>query len=268
MPLAFPPLPFSPTRLRSYILRLPLFTRTVLIAIVTLCLLDLQPAWSVARWGALKPSEVSLMSMHRLNTYPIVHQGFIHAFLNILALTPLLERFEAEYGTLTSLAMFFGPLSTFPGGLYILVEKCIFRQDTAILGSSIWVFLLLASEAMKTYASNPHFSLGTYKIPTWATPLIGTIFVSALIPNTSFVGHLCGIAVGYALGLGYLKILFPPEKILRWVESKLNLLGILPHYVSVDQKTYGRYGILPTGNSSSGPGTTMSYFGSTQRLGP
>jgi glycosylphosphatidylinositol transamidase len=29
-------------------------------------------------------------------------------FLNVLALTPLLERFEAEYGTLTTLALFMG----------------------------------------------------------------------------------------------------------------------------------------------------------------
>ena len=28
--------------------------------------------------------------------------------MNILALTPLLERFESEHGTLTSLALFFG----------------------------------------------------------------------------------------------------------------------------------------------------------------
>lgn len=28
--------------------------------------------------------------------------------MNVLALTPLLERFESEYGTLTSLALFFG----------------------------------------------------------------------------------------------------------------------------------------------------------------
>jgi hypothetical protein len=27
---------------------------------------------------------------------------------NVIALTPLLERFEAEHGTLTSLALFFG----------------------------------------------------------------------------------------------------------------------------------------------------------------
>lgn len=46
--------------------------------------------------------------VYRINTYPIVHAGFLHAFLNIIAVTPLLEKFEAEHGTLTSLAMFLG----------------------------------------------------------------------------------------------------------------------------------------------------------------
>ena len=70
-------------------------------------------------------------------------------------------------------------------------------------------------------------------------------------------------------GLGYLKILAPPEKVLRWIEGKLNLLGRLPHYVSIDQKTYGRYGVLPTTNAPSGAsGGEGSYVGSTERLGP
>ena len=70
-------------------------------------------------------------------------------------------------------------------------------------------------------------------------------------------------------GLGYLKVLVPPEKVLRWIEGKLNLLGRLPHYVSVDQKTYGRYGVLPSSNASgaSGNQVPMSFLGSTQRLG-
>lgn len=73
----------------------------------------------------------------------------------------------------------------------------------------------------------------------------------------------------FLVGLGYLKIFVPPEKVLRWIESKLNLLGRLPHYVSVDQKTYGRYGVLPATNAAgaSGNQTPMSYLGSTQRLG-
>jgi len=62
---------------------------------------------------------------------------------------------------------------------------------------SIWVFTLLAMEAVKTYKSNPHFQLGTTQIPTWITPLVMVLFVSFLIPNTSFLGHVCGLAFGY-----------------------------------------------------------------------
>lgn len=43
-----------------------------------------------------------------MNTFPLIHLNLLHALLNLLALTPLLERFESEYGTLTSAAMFFG----------------------------------------------------------------------------------------------------------------------------------------------------------------
>lgn len=70
-------------------------------------------------------------------------------------------------------------------------------------------------------------------------------------------------------GLGYLKVLAPPEKVLRWIEGKLNLLGRLPRYISMDQKIYGRYGVLPTANAPSVDGTGEgSYIGSTERLGP
>lgn len=45
--------------------------------------------------------------------------------------------------------------------------------------------------------ANPPTSLGTYKIPTWTSPLLASVFVAILIPNTSFLGHLCAILVGY-----------------------------------------------------------------------
>lgn len=45
---------------------------------------------------------------YRLSTFPLIHLNAIHALLNILALTPLMERFESEHGTLTALALFFG----------------------------------------------------------------------------------------------------------------------------------------------------------------
>lgn len=52
--------------------------------------------------------------VYRLNTYPLIHMGFLHAFLNAIALVPLMERFEAEHGTLLTGAMFLGRMiSTF-----------------------------------------------------------------------------------------------------------------------------------------------------------
>jgi hypothetical protein len=57
---ALPPLPFNPTRLRSYILRLPLFTRVTLLIIFAFWLLELQTVWSVVNWGALVPNEIGI----------------------------------------------------------------------------------------------------------------------------------------------------------------------------------------------------------------
>jgi glycosylphosphatidylinositol transamidase len=191
-------------------------------------------------------------------------------------------------------------LSTIPALLYTLIERGILRMNTTVLGAryelrtqqkhciltrvSIWVFTLLAMEAMKTYKANPYFMLGDTKIPTWITPLVLVLFTSVLVPSTSFLGHICGLLFGYGCklpqrimdngltitgGLGYLKFLAPPEKILRWIEGKMNLLGRLPHYVSVDQKTYGRFGVLPT--TTTTPTLTVvdpTYVASTNRLGP
>lgn len=61
-------------------------------------------------------------TVYRLNTYPFIHMGFFHALLNLLALIPLLERFEAEHGTLTSVALFVG--REFPAMYYAGARSC------------------------------------------------------------------------------------------------------------------------------------------------
>ena len=119
----------NPAKFQKYIFRLPLLTRTALLLIVAFWVLELQSAWDVATWGALIPREVNLktsmckpqdnlcwslchtdisLTVYRLNTYPLVHLGFIHTVFNIIALVPLLERFEAEHGTLLTAAFFAG----------------------------------------------------------------------------------------------------------------------------------------------------------------
>ncbi|KAF2728264.1 hypothetical protein EJ04DRAFT_516747 [Polyplosphaeria fusca] len=260
-----PSLPqFNPLRIRSYVLRLPLATRLMMAAIVGLWAATIPLPWLRA-WASLDPDKIGLATMHRFNTFPLMHINFFHMIFNVIALTPLLERFESEFGTLVTLALFTGPFGLLPGGLYYLLETFVLRGNTTVMGASVWVFLLLSSEAMKTYKANPNFSIGPYKIPTWTTPLILVLVVSFLVPNVSLLGHLCGAGIGFLWGLGYIRFLVPHEKILRWIESKLNLLGRLPHYVSVDQKTYGRYGVLPT---AAGLGNMPRSPEPGQRLGP
>jgi GPI-anchor transamidase subunit GAA1 len=135
--LPFPTAVFNPNRVRSYILRLPLFTRGVILAVLVFWMLELQTVWSVIEWGSLKPSQIGIFTggMYRLNTFVFVHLGFWHMLFNIVILVPLLERFEREFGTLTSVALFLGPLATIPGAIYLIIEGMIFRRDTAVLGA-------------------------------------------------------------------------------------------------------------------------------------
>lgn len=100
--------------------------------------------------------------------------------------------------------------------------------------------------------------------------------------------------MGYAWGLGWIRFLAPPDKVVLWIERKGDLLRRVPHWVSVDKSTYGRYGVLPGVNGVGAPtrfgaragggagspvvgggsggagvnGAAVGPVGSTQRLGP
>lgn len=133
---------FSTLRARSYVFRLPLFTRAIALIIIALWLVGLQSVWDLRQWGAMIPDQISFATGslwsdccqvtrleleltwcsilgYRLSTFPLIHVNFLHAILNVLALTPLMERFENEYGTLTTLALFFGRKRTTRSNLFL-----------------------------------------------------------------------------------------------------------------------------------------------------
>lgn len=41
------------------------------------------------------------------------------------------------------------------------------------------------------------YSIAGYLIPTWISPLVLIVVSSVLLPNTSFLGHMCAVTVGY-----------------------------------------------------------------------
>ena len=56
-----PTLPqLNPARFRSYVFRIPLFTRIILFLIILFWVLEFQSTWDIAKWGALVPLEVNL----------------------------------------------------------------------------------------------------------------------------------------------------------------------------------------------------------------
>ncbi|KAF2399907.1 hypothetical protein EJ06DRAFT_494686 [Trichodelitschia bisporula] len=238
---------FNPARLRSYLFRLPLCTRIFLAIIVAFWFASISGGFQ--HWTTLTPEEVFAGGAYRLNTYPFLHRGIIHAVINIIALTPLLERFESEHGTLVTLVLFTGPFSTIPGVLYVLTNLFVLHTNTSACGASIWTFLLFSAQCVIQSRTTPYLPLpipSPYRIPTATLPLITMLLTWLFVPYTSLLGHICGSAVGYLWGLGYIRFLAPPEKVLRWIETKFNPLARIPHYVSVDQKVFGRYGVLPS----------------------
>ena len=187
----------STLRARSYMSRIPLFTRFVAVLIIVLYIFSLQSYWDILEWGSLKPAAMSLKTLFQINAFPLIHTGVFHAVINIVALVPLMDRFETENGTLSSLILFFGPLSTIPAFLYVFVERLVLRGDTAVMGASIWVFLLMGIESIRTHQANPALAIWNHRIPTWTMPLVAILIVAALLPGTSTLGHICGLGVGY-----------------------------------------------------------------------
>lgn len=57
-------------RIRSYVFRLPLFTRLILFLIIILWIVSIQSVWDIQTWGALIPKEIGF-STSTTTTTPI-----------------------------------------------------------------------------------------------------------------------------------------------------------------------------------------------------
>lgn len=53
---------FSTVRARSYLLRLPLFTRAMVLVIVLFWIAGIQSVWDLREWGALIPDKLNFFT--------------------------------------------------------------------------------------------------------------------------------------------------------------------------------------------------------------
>ncbi|KAF8541956.1 rhomboid protein 2 [Trichophaea hybrida] len=249
------------SRFENYLRRLPLLTKTVFFAITLARVVEWIGVPLEEMW-ALDPERMDLSQMHRLNTYILVHANVVHMLVNLIAVTPLLERFEREVGTLKTALLVAGPIVTFPAGLYLAIEMGIFRGGQAVVGVSALVFTLLAVEAVKTCGFQPYYRIVGWEIPTWTTPIFWMVFASFLWPASSALGHFCGLVVGYAYACRCLRLLEPSEWILTKVEQKLGFLLLrLPWYVNLEKRQELNYMEMLPAVGGGGPREAGSSAG-------
>ncbi|KAK6509403.1 putative rhomboid protease [Arthrobotrys musiformis] len=236
-----------PDRIASTVRRLPILTRGLLGLTVVLFILgrvvEVNPVLE------LDNQAFGITQLHRLNTYPFVHRGWIHLIIDLLAVTYPLSRFEREKGTLHTLLMVVGPFSTFPAVGYTVIDKFFWGGLGVYYGMSVFIVMFAAMDATRVYKYKPYYWIGGYRVPSWAPVVGGVILLEVFLGGgTGWVVHILGMAVGWAYAAEYLKLLEPPEKVLKFVETKLRfLVSRVPFYVALDGRdSAGHTLVLPT----------------------
>ncbi|KAF8444314.1 hypothetical protein BGX38DRAFT_711897 [Terfezia claveryi] len=245
-----PPPGISIAPLRTYLTKLPLLTVLISGLCVLLWVVEAVTTLPVGEFLRLDPRAMGLSQLHRINTYPLVHLGWLHLLLNLVAWIPLSERFEREVGSAKMGGLVLGPLVTIPAAIYLLVEMGLLGGSTSVSGLSALILTLITIDAVRTSVHQPTFILFGKTLSTLYTPVITLSILFLLFPLSSLLGHLCGVAVGYAYGLKYLSKLDPPDWILVKVEGKLSQWGAMRKlngwgWVGVEGREEGRYMWLP-----------------------
>lgn len=172
----------------------------------------------------LKPSTPLHLDLNTLSFYIFPHLDIFHLVVNLVALYPLLSRYERAHGTVYT-GITLNVLAVVTALQYCLVGLVLYPNEGAagLLGI---VFSLLMFFCYKEHFAFPvcyTFKVGgsEYLIPTLGFPFLNLIAVAIIVPQASFFGHLAGISAGYLLATDRLKLLFPALKIVLWIEKKL-----------------------------------------------
>jgi glycosylphosphatidylinositol transamidase len=212
--------------LSAFLLSLPLFTLglcAVLIfvhvahslvgvfAVPSLCLSPLQVVASLSQLELLG-------SVRRLACSPFVHANLSHLALNTLSLASIGTRLEDAVGTVQVAALHFWCLI---GSelLYVVVASAL-RVSECVIGYSAILFGLWVVHCLTVDTSPVELGPG-YVVPAWTAPLLAIVLIQVLLPNVSFLGHVCGAAFGVLMARAGSSLPLLPTKPVASVEGVL-----------------------------------------------
>ncbi|KAG7661129.1 RBD2 [[Candida] subhashii] len=173
----------------------------------------------------LYPNAPLEFNLNSISLYPLIHVNFIHWFLNICSIATPLARFEQTHGTIYT-GITLNLLAVIAAIQYCIVGMFVY-PNVGVVGLSGIAFSLFSFLAYKEHQHQPVikcFHIGAFEVKIYAiiVPFIVAVLFIFLMPGSSFFGHLAGISTGYLLALGYLKVLYPPSKVLLFIEDKLS----------------------------------------------
>lgn len=175
--------------------------------------------------GKMELSPEHIFSLPRLCNYPLVHLSSLHLIFNLISLTGPLNLFESQHGTVYT-GVTLNLTAIFAGLLYCIFGKLLY-PDQAVAGASGWFFTFVGYFSWKASLATPRtqFLQTPYHFPTALSPLLLLLLITILIPNASFWGHLCGLAVGYIMGSNEKAFskLSPPSWLIKKIEDKLDV---------------------------------------------
>ncbi|KAK6454271.1 uncharacterized protein RJT20DRAFT_57488 [Scheffersomyces xylosifermentans] len=217
---------------------------TVGLALFTfiLLLLDVSSQFVLSNKFSLYPGAIGQFDLNRVSFYPLFHIGLFHWLLNILSIFTPMAIFERTHGTVYT-GITLNVIAVVAAIQFSLVGIFLYPQGH-VVGLSGYAFTFFAWLAYKEHENQPKFVLyrnegREVSIPTIIAPVVFLFLCALLIPGSSFWGHLFGLTTGYLLGMDYLKVLYPPSKVILWIESKVGFLiskldGIVVYYKEED----------------------------------
>lgn len=235
----------------------PLFTATAMAACTCVYLLGL--AGLAPRAGAvcLLPSAVvAHLQLYRVVLAPWFHSGFVHLAFNAVALYFLGAEFEravgstaAAYATLVVLAPVGGALHVAAAYFTDALAGTTLRGNCAV-GISGVLFALIVVQLK--HAETVSF-FGLFTLPARVYPFFLLVVLSLLSPGLSFLGHLSGIAVGYALTHAVFTRIIPSDAAFDAFDDRLNLKSLPLHVANPDAATSAWLAAAPGLPTSTAP---------------
>lgn len=188
----------------------------------------------------LKPSTPLDLDLNTISFYVFPHVNTFHLFLNLAALFPLLSKYEHSHGTVYT-GVTLNILAVVTALQYCLVGLVLYPNER-VAGLLGLVFSLFTFYCYKEHFAFP--VMYTFKlrgteilVPTLYCPFFSLFVTALLVPNSSFFGHLAGISAGYLLAMDKIAFMFPPLKVILFIEKKLaRVIALLDNLVSYNKE--------------------------------